>query len=242
MIVLIDKSLFSPAERRQYEALVAKAVVADDETTAVPYASQPAANTPTDAPYSAPPTGMPSLANPANPVPLVGTPSPSASPSPAMPAAPETTPVTPPPPAVTAAIARLEQLEQSITWRECVAVARNYALLGETEESLAQTLFALKQTDEANYNAYRAALDKSMALVRKSGLFREIGKCSRASASGGYTGIGGVSGGSVMDRIQAEAEEIQRNHPELNRLSAIARAWENHPELVQEYNDTYQVR
>jgi len=223
IIVIIDKSLFSPAERRQYEALIAKAVIADDEAPPAPYAPEQAAGSPVESTYPIYPAASANLVNPVAPA--------SAS--------SEASPMTPPPPAVTAAIARLEQLEQSISWRECVAVARRYELLGETEENLAQTLFDLKQTDEANYNAYLAALDKSLALVRKSGLFREIGKCSREPV---YSGTWGITGDSVMDKIQAEAEELQRNNPELNRLSAIARAWENHPELVREYNEAYRVR
>lgn len=274
--MMIDKNRLSPVEQRQYEALLAKAALADDETTLPPGGTMPgqmagssggdtwpvtpvnpaslagttgfagAMNAPTPANRTnqvAPASQMglsPAGLSPMGSSPVGSLPA-GLSPTGSLPTgSPTPSPEIPPAPALTAAIARLEELEQSLTWRECVTTARQYALLGETEENLARTLFDLKQTDEANYTAYLAALDKSLALVRKSGLFREIGKSSREPAYCATTW--GGAGSSVMEKIQAEAEEIQRNNPELNRLSAIARAWENHPELVREYNAAYQVR
>lgn len=246
--IIIDKSLFSPVERRQYEALIAKAAIASDEDPPASYAQEPTPDCPVGSPQLTsstgviPPPSSPNLFNPSTPSNPTVSATPTASPFSSAPfSAPSSAPSSLPgtPSALTVAIARLEQLEQSITWKECIAVARHYALLGEPEENLAQTLFDLKQTDEANYTAYVSALDKSLALLRKSGLFREIGKCSREPA---YGASWETAGGSVMEKIQAEAKEIQRNHPELNQLSAMARAWENHPELVREYNATYRVR
>jgi len=135
-----------------------------------------------------------------------------------------------PVPELAAALKRLERLEKIIEHSQLAGIARKYSMLGEDEEKLTDTLGKLRRTDEASYNAYIAALDKSLELVHKSGLFAEIGKSGM-----------GLTGGSVLDRIQAAADEIQRADPKLSRAAAIARAWESHPELAHEYDMDYQA-
>ncbi len=135
-----------------------------------------------------------------------------------------------PVPELAAALKRLERLEKIIEHSQLAGIARKYSMLGEDEDELANTLGKLKNTDEASYNAYIAALDKSLALVHKSGLFTEIGK----------SGIG-ITCGSVLDRIQAAATEIQQSDPALSRTAAIAKAWDSHPELAHEYDLEYRA-
>ncbi len=135
-----------------------------------------------------------------------------------------------PVPELAAALKRLERLEKIIEHSQLAGIARKYSMLGEDEEELANTLGKLKNTDEASYNACIAALDKSLALVHKSGLFTEIGKSGM-----------GMTGGSVLDRIQAAATEIQKSDPALSRTSAIAKAWDSNPELAREYDLEYQA-
>lgn len=129
-------------------------------------------------------------------------------------------------PEITAALQRLETLEKSLEMKEFAEIAKKYAPLGEKEEDLAKTLYDMKKSNEANYNAYIAILDKSLGLVEKSGYFTEIGK----SRSGG---------GSVEARIQAAASEIQKADPNMSRETAVMKAWENNPEWIAEYESTY---
>lgn len=184
----IDKSRFSPQELAQYEALIARARVPDNDTAETTIYSN--ANR-QDKTFDTEQTQ-----------PLVS--------------------------ALSSALERLKRLERLIERRELAAIARKYAPLGENEEELIETLSRLKQTDEASYNTYLSALDKSLNLVHKSGLFSEIGKNNRTAV-----------GGSITDKIQAEAAELQRADPKLSRADAIARAWENHPEWIAEYDAQY---
>lgn len=133
-------------------------------------------------------------------------------------------------PELTAALERLATLEKSVEMKEFTDVAKKYAPLGENEETLAQTLYDMKKSNEANYNAYLAILDKSLGLVEKSGLFTEIGKSTSGTAGG------------VLDKIEAAANEIQKSDATLSRDEAIAKAWENNPNWIAEYDDEYKAR
>ena len=131
-------------------------------------------------------------------------------------------------PALTAALERLANLEKSAEMKECHDIAKKYAALGEDEDELAQTIYEMKKSNDANYTAYIKALDQSLDIVEKSGLFAEIGKSAR-----------GISGGSAVDKIEAAATELQKSDPTMNRADAIAKSWENHPELMAEYDAEY---
>lgn len=135
-------------------------------------------------------------------------------------------------PALAAAVDRLEKLEKSIEMKEITEVAKKYAPLGEKEDELAQTLYEMKKSNEANYNAYIAVLDKSLGLVEKSGLFAEIGK-----SAGAYSTAGGTQG-----KVEAIAQEIMKSDTSMTREQAIAKAWEDHPELVAEYDNEYRSK
>ena len=132
-------------------------------------------------------------------------------------------------PQLSAAMYRLEKLEKSIAMKEFTEIAKKYAPLGENEEELAKSLYDMKMSNEANYNAYIAVLDKSLGLVEKSGLFAEIGK-----SSGAY----GSSGGTVQ-RVEAYATEIMKSDTSMTYEQAVAKAWTDHPELVAEYDKEY---
>lgn len=132
-------------------------------------------------------------------------------------------------PQLTAALERLETLEKSLAMNEFTEIAKKYAPLGEKEEELAQTLYDMKKSNEANYEAYIAVLDKSLGLVEKSGIFTEIGKSGAAY---------GASGGTV-GKIETIASEIQKADPAMSREAAIAKAWEQNPELIAEYEKEY---
>jgi hypothetical protein len=123
----------------------------------------------------------------------------------------------------------MEQLEKSLEMKELIKTAQKYEIIGEKPEDLAKTLYTLKKSDEAGYASYIAMLDKALALVQKSGLFTEIGKASHD----------GTAGSSPVEKIQTIAAEIQKADPNLDHISAVNKAWEQHPELVQEYENEY---
>lgn len=133
---------------------------------------------------------------------------------------------------ISAAMERLENLEKSIEMKEISEIAKKYAPLGEKEDELAQTLYAMKKSNKDNYDAYIAVLDKSLDLVEKSGLYAEIGKS---------TGSYGTAGGAA-EKVQSVAQDIMKSDPSMTREQAILKAWEDHPELVAEYDMEYKGR
>lgn len=213
----IDKSKFSPEELAQYTALVAKAAVPDNDP---PPAGDPA-------PESAPPGGETQKREPAQkgenpPGAAPENPAPSSNP------APEDAKKSEIPPALAAALERMEQMEKSIEMKGLEELAKKYEPMGEKPAELAATLYGLKKSNTASYDAYIKLLDKNLELLEKSGLFGEIGK------SGNRGG-----GGSVIEKIHAAAAELQKADPAMSRTMAVAKAWEAHPELVQEYDAEY---
>lgn len=196
-MIKINKSLFSPEELAQYEALIAKATVTDEAEDEMDYTPEEDYNPEEDEMEKTVPAKKKNCKKSA--------------------ASPE----------LTAAMERLAELEKGIKMNEFRDIAKKYAPLGEDTEELAKSLYGMKEANEDNYNAYVAILDKSLGLVEKSGIFAEIGK----SFSG--------TGGSVVDRVEAAATEIQKSDPTIGRAQAVAKAWETHPELIAEYEKTY---
>ncbi len=195
----IDKSKFTAEELQQYEALIAKAVIPEEEPkpdTPKPD-DQPKGDEKKDTPEKPDETTQKSLTSPI----------------------------------LTAALERLDKLEKTIEMNQAAEVAKKYSLLGENEEKLTETLYNLKKTDEPNYNAYIEVLDKSLELVQKSGLFTEIGKSGSR-----------VAGGSVIDKINTAASEICKSDPGMSHAAAVAKAWESHPDLIEEYEAEYKVK
>lgn len=135
-------------------------------------------------------------------------------------------------PALAAALDRMEKLEKSLAMKEFTEIAKKYAPLGENEEELAQTLYDMKKSNEANYDAYINVLDKSLNLVEKSGIFTEIGKSGAA-----YGATGGTIG-----KVESIASEIRKSNPEMSYEASIAKAWESNPELIAEYEKEYSGR
>lgn len=135
-------------------------------------------------------------------------------------------------PTLAKALERMERLEKSIEMKEFTEIAKRYAALGEDEEELAHTLYDMHKSDPDNYDAYVKVLDKSLALVEKSGLFSEIGK-----SAGGYSTAGGT-----VEKVNQIAGEIMKSDPSMSREQAIAKAWTDHPELVADYDSEYMGR
>lgn len=177
----IDKSKFTPEELSQYEALIAKGLVEDDDD-------------PAGAQKEMEGEEMEKELHPE----------------------------------VKKAIAELEAMKKSMAMDQMKSIAKKYEPLGKKADELAATLYDMKKSGDSTYNEYIAVLDQNLDLVNKSGMFEEIGKSSR-----------GISGGSTVEKIETIASEIQKSEPTMSRPQAIDKAWEQHPELVAEYDREY---
>ena len=133
-----------------------------------------------------------------------------------------------PAPELQAALDELADLKKSFAMKEMTEVAKKYAPLGKKEDELAKTLYDMKKSSPANYEAYIKVLDESLDLVNKSGLFGEIGK----SAGGNPTA------NSAEEKAMAKAKDIMKSDPNMDYTTAIAKAWED-PELMAEYDAEY---
>lgn len=122
----------------------------------------------------------------------------------------------------------MAELKKSMEMKELTNIAKKYTVLGKKEDELAQTLYSMKKSGQDVYDSYIAVLDQSVDMVEKSGMFTEIGKSSR-----------NMGGGNAESRIDSIATEIQKADPSMSRVEAIAKAWEQHPELVEEYEANY---
>lgn len=131
-------------------------------------------------------------------------------------------------PEITKALQELQDLKKSIEMKDMTEIAKKYAPLGKKEDELAQTLYDMKKSNPANYDAYVAILDESLAMVEKSGLFAEVGKS--------YSGS--TAGGSVQSKVEAKAQEIMKSDATMDYNTAIAKAWED-PALLAEYDNEY---
>ena len=129
-------------------------------------------------------------------------------------------------PEIKKALEEVAELKKSMEMAQMAEVAKKYAPLGK--EGLAQTLYDMKKSNEANYNAYITVLDEHLALVEKSGLFAEIGKSA-----------GGQSTGGVESKIDAKAAEIMKADPNMDYDTAVCKAWEQNPDLLAEYDQEY---
>jgi len=131
-------------------------------------------------------------------------------------------------PELTAALEQLADLKKSIEMKEFTDIAKKYAPLGKNEAELAQTLYDMKKSNEANYNAFINVLDESLGLVEKSGLFAEIGK-----SAGNPTAAGGA-----VAKAEAKAQELMKSDPTMDYTTALAKSWED-PAIMAEYDSEY---
>lgn len=125
---------------------------------------------------------------------------------------------------LTKALSEVAELRKQLELSELRQVAKKYALLGKEEDKLTDTLYEMKKSGDSIYAAYVAELDSSLALCEKSGLFDEVGKSTHGS-----TGSGGV-----IKKIHDIAKEYCQKY-DLTFAAACAKAWEDNPQLVTEY-------
>ena len=140
------------------------------------------------------------------------------------------------PPEVQAAVDRMnglsDKLEKSLKQQDDNAdlqVAKKYEALGDTAE-IAKALGQARAAGETAYNAYVSAMDKALEVTKKSDslLFGEVGK----SASGGAS--------TAVGKAEGIAKSIRDKDPKLTMQQAMAKAFEQHPELEAEYEKDYE--
>lgn len=124
---------------------------------------------------------------------------------------------------------QLEALQKRFEMQDLVAFAKKYEGIGENAEELAKTLYEMKSAGDEVYKSYVATLDKTLDLYKKTGLFGEIGKSYGAPVSGN------IAKSDAEAKIDALAEGIMKADPNVSRVQAVAKAWEDHPELASEY-------
>lgn len=134
-------------------------------------------------------------------------------------------------PEVKKALQEMEELKKSYEMKELESIAKKYEVLGKKASEEAQTLYNLKKSGEANYNAYVAAMDAQVDLVEKSGLFSEIGK------SGNFN-YRAVAKSEPETQVETIAKSYMEADSTLDYNSAVAKAWENNPDLMAAYEET----
>jgi hypothetical protein len=88
-------------------------------------------------------------------------------------------------------------------------------------------LKSLKAAGDETYNQMIAIMDGSVAAIEKSGIFNELGKRGNGESS-------------ITKTIDGHAAEILKANPDLNWHQASAKAWDAHPELLEEYEQSRQ--
>ena len=179
----IDKSRFSPEELEQYQALIAKGRVEDEEPEIDEEETEEEEEMQKSAELH---------------------------------------------PEVKKALAEMADLRKSLEMKEMTDIAKKYAPLGKKESELAETLYEMKKSSQASYDAYIAVLDQNLDLVNKSGLFTEIGKSGR-----------GYAGNTTVEKVEGIAKGYMEKDPEMDYNTAVMKAWENHPELMDAYDAEY---
>lgn len=128
-------------------------------------------------------------------------------------------------PAVKAELEELKKFREDAEERELKEVAKRYALIGKKEEELVPMLKGLKAAGGTAYQDMIAVLDQAVDTVEKSGVFSEVGK------SGGR----GTVGNAAEAKISGIAKGYMEKDPALTYDCAVAKAWENNPDIMDEY-------
>lgn len=128
-------------------------------------------------------------------------------------------------PAVRAELEGLKKFREDAEARELTEVAKRYAIIGKTEAELVPLFKSLRAAGGTAYNDMIAVLDQAVATVEKSGAFSEIGK----------SGHGSGTVGAAEAKVEAIAKGYMEKDSSLDYASAMAKAWEDNPELMAEY-------
>lgn len=130
-------------------------------------------------------------------------------------------------PAVRAEMESLRKFRQDAEDKELREVAKKYAIIGKKEDELVPLFKGLKAAGGTAYNDMIAILDQTVETVEKSGAFSEIGKAGRDSS--GST--------SSEAKIAGIAKGYMEKDASLSYNAAVAKAWEENPDILNEYDE-----
>ena len=141
-------------------------------------------------------------------------------------------------PAVAAELEKLRKYREASEDKELHDVAKRYSLIGKKEDELFPVLKSLKNTSEAAYNEMVAILDGAVSTVEKSGAFGEIGKTGgHYSPYMPYPSAEPVAKSEHESKVEGIAKKYMEEDPALSSVQALAKAWEDHPELYTAYEN-----
>lgn len=125
--------------------------------------------------------------------------------------------------------AQVEELKKSLEIERLTSAAKKYEPLGKNSAELAAKLYDLKKAGGTVYDDYVALLDESLAVIGKSGIFREIGSSMQGSAG-------------IEETIGAKAAELAKGAGGMMHADAVVKAFEENPELAAQYEQEYARR
>lgn len=143
-------------------------------------------------------------------------------------------------PAVAAELKSLRKFRQDSEDKELHEVAKRYAIIGKKEEELFPVLKSLKDAGGTAYNDMITILDQAVDTVEKSGAFGEIGKTGghyNPAYTRPYSAAEPVAKSEHETKVDSIAKKYMEEEPSLGYVQAVAKAWENHPELYTAYED-----
>lgn len=130
-------------------------------------------------------------------------------------------------PAVKAELEELKKFREATEERELSQVAEKYVIIGKKKEELVPLLKSLRAAGGTAYDDMIAVLDQAVDTVEKSGAFSEIGK----------SGHGSSATGTAEAKIDTIAKGYMEKDPSMTYTTAVAKAWEDNPELMDEYEE-----
>ncbi len=130
-------------------------------------------------------------------------------------------------PAVQAELEALKKFKEDAEERELNQIAEKYAIIGKKKEELVPLFKSLRAAGGTAYTDMVAVLDQAVDVVEKSGAFSEIGK----------SGHGAAAGNEAEQKVAAIAKGYMEKDASLDYTAAVAKAWENNPELISEYEE-----
>lgn len=133
-------------------------------------------------------------------------------------------------PAVKAEIEALRKFREDAEDRELHQLAKKYTIIGKKEEELVPMLKSLKAAGGTAYDDMVAMMDAMVSATENSGMFTEIGK------SGGYGNVSTVAKSASEGRVDVIAKGYMEKDPSMSYADAVAKAWENNPDLLAEYD------
>lgn len=129
-------------------------------------------------------------------------------------------------PAVKAELESLKKFREAAEDKELTEVAKKYAIIGKKPEELVPMFKNLKAAGGTAYNDMITVLDQTVETVEKSGAFSELGKSGHGSNEK-----------SVESKVSSIAKKLLEDNPTMSYHQAMAKAWEDHPELLAEYDE-----